>query len=383
MMGTVTVVLHWFLPTVGRQPRRCVPFGADGHRRPPTIDYLAQIARAADQLGFDGRAHADRHVVRGRVARDRGAAAARPSASSSSSRSGPARSRRRWPPRRRRPTSGISGGRLLLNIVTGGERQRAAPLRRLARPRRALRPHRRVPLRAARRAGGPSRSTSTAATTRSRGRPSTRPVAAAAAVLRRRVAGRRAGRRPPRRRLPDVGRAAGDGGAAPRADARARRRAGPHAALRHPPPRDHPRPCRRRVGRDRAVPRARSTPSVVAAAQARVRPQRSRSASSGWSRCTAARATTLVDRAEPVGRLRPGARRGRHGAGRQPRRGRRPHRGVPRARLRRVHPLRPPAPRGGLLVRRGRDARSCAAAACSTSGPAVRAKPTRCSAATR
>ena len=47
MMGTVTVVLHWFLPTSG-DSRTVLPFGDDGHRRPPTIDYLAQIARAAD-----------------------------------------------------------------------------------------------------------------------------------------------------------------------------------------------------------------------------------------------------------------------------------------------------------------------------------------------
>ena len=47
-------------------------------------------------------------------------------------------------------------------------------------------------------------------------------------------------RRPARRRLPRVGRAAGDGRAAPRADARAGRRAGPHAALRHPPARRSP-----------------------------------------------------------------------------------------------------------------------------------------------
>src|SRR6188472_4175028 len=53
MMGTVTVVLHWFLPTSG-DSRTVLPFGDDGHRRPPTIEYLAQIARAADDLGFTG-----------------------------------------------------------------------------------------------------------------------------------------------------------------------------------------------------------------------------------------------------------------------------------------------------------------------------------------
>ena len=49
----MSVVLHWFLPTSG-DSRTVIPFGEDGHRRPPTIDYLAQIARAADDLGFTG-----------------------------------------------------------------------------------------------------------------------------------------------------------------------------------------------------------------------------------------------------------------------------------------------------------------------------------------
>ena len=49
----MSVKLHWFLPTTV-DSRTVVPFGPDGHRRAPTIDYLAQIARAADQLGYDG-----------------------------------------------------------------------------------------------------------------------------------------------------------------------------------------------------------------------------------------------------------------------------------------------------------------------------------------
>jgi len=49
----MSVVLHWFLPTSG-DSRTVVPFGPDGHRRPPTLDYLAQIARAADDLGYTG-----------------------------------------------------------------------------------------------------------------------------------------------------------------------------------------------------------------------------------------------------------------------------------------------------------------------------------------
>ena len=60
--------------------------------------------------------------------------------------------------------------------------------------------------------------------------------------------------------------------------------------------------------------------------------------------------------AQPVGRRRPAARRRGHRPGRQPHRGRRPDRGVRRARHLRVHPVRVPAPGGGLLVRRRRAA---------------------------
>jgi alkanesulfonate monooxygenase len=43
--------LHWFLPT-GGDSRDVLP-GPDTHSRPPDHGYLAQIARACDQLGFD------------------------------------------------------------------------------------------------------------------------------------------------------------------------------------------------------------------------------------------------------------------------------------------------------------------------------------------
>ena len=39
----MSVVLHWFLPTQG-DSRTVVPFGEGGHRRPPSLDYLTQIA---------------------------------------------------------------------------------------------------------------------------------------------------------------------------------------------------------------------------------------------------------------------------------------------------------------------------------------------------
>ncbi|MDP9256226.1 MAG: LLM class flavin-dependent oxidoreductase [Actinomycetota bacterium] len=56
-LGAAGPLVHWFLPTsgdgrgVGDGTRTGVV--APGHR-PPTLEYLAQIARAADDLGFDG-----------------------------------------------------------------------------------------------------------------------------------------------------------------------------------------------------------------------------------------------------------------------------------------------------------------------------------------
>jgi alkanesulfonate monooxygenase len=45
--------LHWFLPT-GGDARDVLPDADDPHRRAPSLSYLAQIAVACDQLGFDG-----------------------------------------------------------------------------------------------------------------------------------------------------------------------------------------------------------------------------------------------------------------------------------------------------------------------------------------
>ena len=85
-------------------------------------------------------------------------------------------------------------------------------------------------------------------------------------------------------------------------------------------------------------------------------PGASPSASSGWSRCTAASRDDLVSPrtcGPGIGLVRGGAGTALVGS----------HEEIAdrieeyhAARLRRVHPLRPPAPRGGLLVRRGRDA---------------------------
>lgn len=49
-MGEVRV--HWFLPT-GGDSRDVLPTGEAAHRRAPSLGYLAQVAQACDQLGFD------------------------------------------------------------------------------------------------------------------------------------------------------------------------------------------------------------------------------------------------------------------------------------------------------------------------------------------
>ena len=46
------ISLHWFLPTAG-DSRDVVGFGPVQARRPATLDYLAQVAKAAETVGFD------------------------------------------------------------------------------------------------------------------------------------------------------------------------------------------------------------------------------------------------------------------------------------------------------------------------------------------
>nr|WP_284289439.1 LLM class flavin-dependent oxidoreductase [Angustibacter aerolatus] len=125
------------------------------------------------------------------------------------------------------------------------------------------------------------------------------------------------------------------------------------AALRHPAAHDQPRPLGRRVGRDRAVPRRprrrRGRQGAGGVAAQRVR----RAAAHARAARRLARVPGGV--AQPVGGHRPRARWCGHRAGRQSRGGRRPHRGVPPARDRRVRLLRLPQPRGVVLVRRERD----------------------------
>lgn len=55
----MTLTFHWFLPTYGDSRQivgggHGIPAGAAGGVRPATLDYLGQIARSAEQLGFVG-----------------------------------------------------------------------------------------------------------------------------------------------------------------------------------------------------------------------------------------------------------------------------------------------------------------------------------------
>ncbi|MYR60943.1 LLM class flavin-dependent oxidoreductase, partial [Streptomyces sp. SID625] len=123
----MSLTFHWFLPTNG-DSRHVVggghgaPGGAAGQDRPPTVAYLSQIARAAEDLGFAGAltptgawcedawlttAMVSRHTERLRFL-----VAFRPGFVSPTLAAQMAATFQRH-----------SGGRLLLNVVTGGESQ--------------------------------------------------------------------------------------------------------------------------------------------------------------------------------------------------------------------------------------------------------------------
>lgn len=113
------VRLHWFLPSAG-DSRTVIPFGPDGHSRPPTIDYIAQIAQAADRLGFEGVLTPtgtwceDSWVVTAALLREterlKFIVAFRPNSLSPTLAAQKASTFQR-----------ISDGRLMVNIVTGGD----------------------------------------------------------------------------------------------------------------------------------------------------------------------------------------------------------------------------------------------------------------------
>jgi alkanesulfonate monooxygenase len=115
----MTLTLHWFLPTAG-DSRDIVPAGADGHHRAPSIDYLGQIAEAAERLGFEGvltptgtwceDAWVTTAALLGRTQRLKFLVAFRPGLISPTLTAQMASTYQR-----------ISGGRLLVNVVTGGD----------------------------------------------------------------------------------------------------------------------------------------------------------------------------------------------------------------------------------------------------------------------
>jgi alkanesulfonate monooxygenase len=112
------ITLHWFLPTSG-DSRNVLP-GSGGHGRPATLDYLAQVARAADDLGFDavltptGTTCEDSWLVTAALSqhttRLRFLVAFRPGITNPTLAAQQAATFQR-----------ITGGRLLINIVTGGD----------------------------------------------------------------------------------------------------------------------------------------------------------------------------------------------------------------------------------------------------------------------
>jgi alkanesulfonate monooxygenase len=114
----MTIALHWFLPTSG-DSRNVVP-GAGGHGRPATVAYLTQIARAADDLGFDavltptGTHCEDAWLVTTalsqQTSRLRFLVAFRPGITNPTLAAQQAGTFQR-----------LTGGRLLINIVTGGD----------------------------------------------------------------------------------------------------------------------------------------------------------------------------------------------------------------------------------------------------------------------
>lgn len=125
----MAVTLHWFLPTTGDSrtdlsqgnavgARRHAELAADG--RPPTIGYLGQIARSAEQLGFDAVLTPtsswceDAWIVAAALSqmteRLRFLVAFRPGILSPTLAAQMAATFQR-----------VSGGRLLLNVVTGGD----------------------------------------------------------------------------------------------------------------------------------------------------------------------------------------------------------------------------------------------------------------------
>lgn len=111
--------IHWFLPT-GGDSREVLPTAPDAIRRPPSHDYLAQVAIACDQLGYDamltpcGTGCEDAWLATASLIpltrRIKFLVAFRPALLSPTLAAQMASTHQR-----------MSGGRLLVNIVTGAE----------------------------------------------------------------------------------------------------------------------------------------------------------------------------------------------------------------------------------------------------------------------
>jgi alkanesulfonate monooxygenase len=125
---TGPLALHWFLPTTGDGRDIVGAFigsrgrSAESATRPPTLGYLTQVARAAEQLGFDsvltptGTWCEDPWIATaaliGATERLRFIVAVRPSSMTPTAVAQLAATFQR-----------MSGGRLRLNVVTGGDRE--------------------------------------------------------------------------------------------------------------------------------------------------------------------------------------------------------------------------------------------------------------------
>jgi len=111
--------IHWFLPT-GGDSRDLVAVGDDPHHREPSLEYLATVARAAEQLGFEALltptgtfcedAWLTTAALLGETERIKFLVAFRPGFLSPTLAAQMASTYQR-----------MSGGRLLLNVVTGAD----------------------------------------------------------------------------------------------------------------------------------------------------------------------------------------------------------------------------------------------------------------------
>jgi len=112
------LTLHWFLPTSG-DSRTVSPLGPNGHFRAPTLEYLALVAQTAEHFGFEGvltptgTACEDAWLVTAalipQTTRLKFLVAFRPGLITPTLAAQQAAAFQR-----------LSGGRLLLNVVTGG-----------------------------------------------------------------------------------------------------------------------------------------------------------------------------------------------------------------------------------------------------------------------